>query len=126
MLPALKSGEQSVAGGRSAFSRVLVIAQLAFSVVLLTSAGLAYRSISIMDTADPGFDAKNLLLVTVNPSLNIADRQTNLSLFERLSERFRRVEGVSSVSYVRLAPPFCPNGDTFFELQFDQRSARLA
>jgi len=26
----------------------------------------------------------------------------------------------------RLAPPFCPNGDTFFELQFDQHIARLA
>jgi hypothetical protein len=25
----------------------------------------------------------------------------------------------------RLAPPFCPNGDTFFELQFDQHSLRL-
>jgi hypothetical protein len=26
----------------------------------------------------------------------------------------------------RLAPPFCPNGDTFFELQFDQHSPRLS
>jgi len=25
----------------------------------------------------------------------------------------------------RFAPPFCPNGDTFFELQFDQHSPRL-
>src|SRR5262249_2903102 len=55
LLPALKSGEHSVAGGRSPFSRALVVAQLAFSVVLLTTAGLAYRSLSIMDTADPGF-----------------------------------------------------------------------
>ncbi|HEY9465752.1 MAG TPA: ABC transporter permease, partial [Vicinamibacterales bacterium] len=40
-LPWLKAGEQSVAPGRSRLSSVLVILQLAFSVVLLTGAGLA-------------------------------------------------------------------------------------
>src|SRR6185369_704184 len=47
-LPWLKAGEQSVAPGRSRLSSALVILQLAFSVVLLTGAGLASRSAAMM------------------------------------------------------------------------------
>src|SRR6185436_3458715 len=50
VLPHLKAGEQSVARGRSNTSRVLVVLQLAFSVLLLTSAGLAYRSFSSINS----------------------------------------------------------------------------
>jgi hypothetical protein len=39
--PALKAGEPGVVQGRNWVSSVLVVTQLAFSVVLLTSAGLA-------------------------------------------------------------------------------------
>ena len=63
-LPWLKAGEHSVAPGRSRLSNALVVLQLAFSVVLLTLAGLATRSASLM-TVDLGFDSKNLLLLTV-------------------------------------------------------------
>ena len=47
-LPWLKSGEHSVASGRSRLSSALVVLQLAFSVLLLTLAGLATRSASLM------------------------------------------------------------------------------
>src|SRR5438552_19199220 len=43
--PLLKAGEQSVVQGRSTVSNGLVVLQLAFSVLLLTTAGLAYRSL---------------------------------------------------------------------------------
>jgi macrolide transport system ATP-binding/permease protein len=44
LLPFLKVGEQSVVQARSTLSRGLVVLQLAFSVLLLTTAGLAQRS----------------------------------------------------------------------------------
>ena len=56
-LPWLKAGEHSVAHGRSRLSSALVVLQLAFSVVLLTIAGLATRSASLM-MVDLGFDSK--------------------------------------------------------------------
>src|SRR5206468_11505536 len=64
--PLLKAGEHGVVQGRSTVSNGLVVLQLAFSVLLLTTAGLAYRSLSMLSASDLGFDKDNLLLVTIN------------------------------------------------------------
>ncbi|HZO85003.1 MAG TPA: ABC transporter permease, partial [Verrucomicrobiae bacterium] len=106
LLPGLKTGEHGVLRGRSRLSSALVVVQLAFSVVLLTSAGLAYRSLSLIDSQEVGFNKGNLLLVTVNPTLSITNRESNLAFLERVRERFRTVAGVQDVSYVRLPPPY--------------------
>ena len=103
LLPGLKSGEQTVAPGRSRLTSVLVIMQLAFSVLLLTSAGLAYRSLSLVETSNLDFEKDKLLLVTVNPTLNIGNRELNLSVVESLHERLRTTPGIGTVSYVRFA-----------------------
>jgi predicted permease len=100
-LSGLKTGEHSIARGPSILTRVLVLAQLAFSVVLLTSAGLAYRSFAVTNAFDVRFNKDNLLLVTVNPTLNIPARQANLAVVEKLRERFRAIPGIESVSYAR-------------------------
>ena len=68
LLPLLKVGEQSVVQGRSQLAHGLVVLQLAFSILLLTSAGLAYRSLSLRDSLDVGFDTRHILLATVNTS----------------------------------------------------------
>ena len=61
LLPFLKVGEQGVVQGRSRLTHGLVVLQLAFSVLLLTSAGLARRSLSLQDSLDVGFDTRNVL-----------------------------------------------------------------
>ena len=99
-LPWLKAGEHSVAPGRSRLSSALVILQLAFSVVLLTIAGLATRSASLM-TVDLGFDSENLLLLTVRTTASAPTRETNLVLIDQVHERLTGIPGVQSVSYVR-------------------------
>ena len=104
-LPWLKSGEHSVASGRSRLSNALVVLQLAFSVLLLTLAGLATRSASLM-MVDLGFDSRNLLLFTVRTTGSATTRETNLALIDRIHERLRSVPGVEQVSYVRTLPPF--------------------
>jgi predicted permease len=104
-LPWLKAGEHSVAPGRSRLSNGLVVLQLAFSVVLLTLAGLATRSASLM-MADVGFDSKDLLLLTVRTTGSASTREANLVLIDRIRERLRAVPAVQRVSYVRNAPPF--------------------
>lgn len=100
LLPFLKVGEQSVVQGRSTLSRGLVVLQLAFSVLLLTTAGLAQRSLSLRDSADVGFDTGNLLLATVNTSASTHDAKGNRALVEALRERLARLPGVESASYV--------------------------
>lgn len=104
-LPWLKAGEHSVASGRSRLSNALVVLQLAFSVVLLTLAGLSTRSASLM-MVDLGFDSRNLLLFTVRTTGSATTRETNLALVDRIQERLRSVPGVEQVSYVRALPPF--------------------
>jgi predicted permease len=100
LLPLLKAGEQSVVQGRSALSQGLVVLQLAFSVLLLTTAGLAHRSLSLQDSADVGFNTGNLLLATVNTSASAADPKGNSALVETLRERLKRLPGVEGISYV--------------------------
>jgi predicted permease len=101
LLPFLKLGEQGVVQGRSKVSRALVVLQLAFSVLLLTSAGLAYRSASFVDGFNPGFDTGNILVATVNTAGSSHDPAGDDALLQTLRARLHRLPGVEAVSYVR-------------------------
>jgi predicted permease len=103
LLPFLKVGEQSVVQARSTLSRGLVVLQLAFSVLLLTTAGLAHRSLSLRDSADVGFNTRNLLLATVNTSASADDPKRNRALVEALRERLAGLPGVERASYIPAA-----------------------
>ena len=99
--PLLKAGEQGVVQGRSSISNGLVVLQLAFSVLLLTTAGLAYRSLSVLGASDLGFNKDNLLLVTINTKTAAPTRQEYVALLNAMRERLRTVRGVTAVSYAR-------------------------
>ena len=99
--PLLKAGEQGVVQGRSNVSNGLVVLQLAFSVLLMTTAGLAYRSLSVLSASALGFDKDNLLLVTVNTKAAAPTGAQNVALLDSMMERLRTVRGVTAVSYAR-------------------------
>jgi macrolide transport system ATP-binding/permease protein len=99
--PLLKAGEQGVVQGRSTVSNGLVVLQLAFSVLLLTTAGLAYRSLSVLTASDLGFDKNKLLLVTINTKAAARTGQGNVMLLAAMLERLRAVPGITAVSYAR-------------------------
>ena len=61
----LKSGSRSVAGGRARFRSVLVVAQVALSVVLLVGAALLVQSFIRLRSVDPGFRTENLLTAEI-------------------------------------------------------------
>lgn len=113
VLPWLRSGEPGVAPGRSKLSSALVVMQLAFSVLLLTSAGLAYRSLSLLDSGQPGFNTDNLLLVTVRAGRagayvtaapSAAERDAGFALIARMHERLGALGDVAAVTYSRRVP----------------------
>lgn len=66
--PVLKIGGRGVAGGRQRFSfqRMLVVSQIAFSLVLLAGALLFVRSFWNLMTIDPGFSERDIVLVQAN------------------------------------------------------------
>ena len=110
VLPMLRAGEQGIARGRSRLSTTLVVVQFAFSVVLVTCAGLAYRSMTMLSTADLGFEPDNLLLVTVRlggiagAGDATSGREAGVVLLERVRERLVTATGVEAVSYARRIP----------------------
>lgn len=104
LLPPLKAGEQSVIQGRSKLTRAMVVVQLAFSVLLVTCGGLAYRSLFLMGTFESGFDTKQLLLVTVNTAGSTANPQANAALLEELRTRLGGAGDLTDVSYARRPP----------------------
>jgi predicted permease len=112
VLPLLKAGEQSIAGGRSRLTTALVVVQFAFSVLLVTSAGLAYRSMTTLSSGDLGFNPNDLLLVTVRlggeraaaGSEPAGETGAGFALLERVRERLGATPGVAAVSYARRIP----------------------
>jgi putative ABC transport system permease protein len=61
LAPVLAESSRSVSGGRRAMQRGLVVAQLAFTVLLLSSAGLLLRSYYNLTRVDAGFNADHVI-----------------------------------------------------------------
>ncbi len=86
---ALKDGGRAM-GGRSRLLASLVGAQVALSVVLLIGAGLFVRTLVNLETLDPGFDRRGVLLVDLQVRRPAVPRE--------LVESVRSLPGVTSVS----------------------------
>jgi predicted permease len=95
----LKAGGHGVAESRSTLSSGLVVVQLTLAVLLLTTAGLAYRSMASIRTIDLGFDASHVLLTTVSTAGAASTRGTNILLLDRIREGLSAIPGVRSVSF---------------------------
>jgi predicted permease len=106
VLPWLKAGEQGIVQSKSKLSSGLVVLQLAFAVLLLTSAGLAYRSQMVISGRDLGYDQNRLLLLTVSTSGRATNPATNVALLDAMRARLQTVPGVTSVAAVNGLPQF--------------------
>ena len=105
LTPALRENASSIPGGASQGGRrvrlgdAMVVAQVALAVVVLAGAGLLVRTLHKLQTLDPGFDTRSVLLFGINPVLaGYKDRQT-VELYRQLQERFEALPGVVSASY---------------------------
>jgi putative ABC transport system permease protein len=90
-------------GGRRLRS-MLIVAEVATSVVLLAGAFLLLRSFWHLTNIDPGFRSRELLSLEVAiPSARYPDAAVG-GFFDRLSERLRAIPGVESVGTVSILP----------------------
>jgi predicted permease len=91
----LKDQAGAVTGGASTLTRkLLVISQIALSLVLLVGAGLFIRSLQKLKDLDPGFRTTNLLAFKVDPTLNGYEPQRTKSFYQRLRENLDSLPGV--------------------------------
>ncbi len=105
LTPSLRENSSSIPGGAPQAGRrlrmgdLLVVTQVALSIVVLVGAGLLVRTLQKIQAVDPGFDTQNILLFGINPSLaGYKDRQT-AQLYRQLQQRFAALPGVVSASY---------------------------
>ena len=83
---------------RSRLRSLLVAAQVAISVVLLIGAGLFVRSLQHLNTAELGFNPRDVLLANVNLSRQGYDKARANVFSRQLLERLEGIPGVQSVS----------------------------
>jgi predicted permease len=91
---ALKETSRGVVGSRSRLAKVLLVAQVAISLVLLVGAGLFLKTLGNLRRVDVGFNPQNLVLFRVNPGLNRYDEKKMALLYRDMLERLAAVPGV--------------------------------
>lgn len=90
---------------RSRLQGGLVMAQVAFSLLLLTMSGLFLRALDKAQRIDVGFDASSrVLAVSVDPGLQQYDSLRAATFADALLERTRALPGVESASITDLLP----------------------
>jgi predicted permease len=95
----LRGQGRSVVGARARFGRILVVSQIALSMLLLVGGGLLVRSMRELLRADLGLDRAHLLIanVSVNSSEYVGPRLN--ALRAELAQRASGVPGVEAASY---------------------------
>lgn len=115
LLPALRAAQRdlqsqlrsdSVGSGRRRpiVSNVLVVGQLALSLVLLVSAGLLVRALQRGQNTSPGFDATGVSVAAFASEAWGYNREKAERFFADLRERLRAMPGVTAVSYTSTVP----------------------
>ena len=98
------SGGANSTRGRRRLEHVLVVAQLAVTVVLLAAAGLATRSLLELRRVDPGFDPASVLTMRLTPS---RDTYTTAALRTAFNDDvLARVRALPGVQTAALATSF--------------------
>ncbi|HYM24716.1 MAG TPA: ABC transporter permease, partial [Vicinamibacterales bacterium] len=105
LVGALKSRDQAGRGGRSfGLTKVLVVGQIAISLVLLVGATLFAGSLLNLEAQPLGFDDQHVLLARVNPRLAGYRPAEVALLYQRIFERVGALPGVQSATIARYSP----------------------
>jgi len=94
----LKSAQATPHSARLPFGRVLVMAQLAISLVLVVGAALFLGSLRNLYQVDLGFNSENLLMATLDPRLAGFDDTRTETVYKQLLDDVKRVPSVRSAT----------------------------
>jgi putative ABC transport system permease protein len=92
-------------GGRERLRSLLVVTEVALAVILVVGAGLLTKSFSKLLSAEPGFDAENVLTLQVDlPSGSYRDLQKVADYYGSVTARMEALPGVASVAATAALP----------------------
>ena len=102
----LREGERGSGGAaRPSLRNILVVGQVALSMMLLVGAGLLLRSFVALSHVDPGFDAHNVLAVRVSlPESRYPTDARRAQFFDQTLDAIRTVLGVVAAGAAFQAP----------------------
>ncbi len=105
LIPALKDDAAAFFERTKLFGlrNLLVVTQVALSVVLLIAAGLFLRSLQQAQTVDPGFDAEKIVSLPLNINLLRYTTTQGREFYKQVIERVEAIPGVESASVARIA-----------------------
>ncbi len=103
---AMRSGGRAVTAGRERLSvrRVLVVTQVALSLVLLVGALLFTRSLHNLLTTNTGFSSEGVLTVNIDFSKTPYPEERRLAIYRDFSDRLSSLRGVVSEAQVGSTP----------------------
>jgi predicted permease len=118
LLPALRLTREDVSeslkqgAGRTASDSggnrtrsVLVVAEVALSLMLLIGAGLLIRSLWMLRAVNPGFDPGNVITMFLSVPVNkFAGPEQQVGFYDRVLQRVRNLPGVQSASVIDALP----------------------
>jgi predicted permease len=108
LVTAIKAGSRSVAGEysprRFGTSQVLVVAQIAVSLVLLVGASLLARSLMNLEQLPLGFDQQHVLIAAVNPRLAGYKPENAAAYYQKLYERLEALPGIRAATLAGYTP----------------------
>ena len=104
--------------GRRRLRDVLVVTELALSVLLLVGAGLLIRSFWSLQRVDAGFNREHLLtLRAFPPASTYPDNQQVAAFYERLLTSIQSLPGVKSAAATSSLPISGNNFDTIMDIE---------
>jgi putative ABC transport system permease protein len=100
------SGKGSADGSRrTGIRNLLILSEVALSLLLLIGAGLLAKSFVRLQAVSPGFDVKNLLVLRLSlAKAQYSKPDTVATFYEQLSARIQNVQGVQSVGATSALP----------------------
>jgi len=127
LLSTLRTGGRGLAGQGSRFgiSKILVMAQIGLTVVVITAAGLVLHSLYRITKVDPGFQTNHI--VTAEVALDAAackEKGRCQSFFGAVLERTRGIAGAESVALTDSLPLSGRADNYIFDAEDHPRDAR--
>jgi len=111
-------GRSALGGPRARLTRhVLVVAEMALAVLLLTGAGLLIRSFVRLMHVDPGFRVDHGIVFRIGlPDQRYPDDPARRAFFDRATAAIGATPGVEGVGVVFFVPPTAPTFNLSFQV----------
>lgn len=102
---ALKQGARGSTGVHHRAQNVLVIGQMALTLVLLAGASLLFRTIHDLWKTDPGFQPQHLITFKIGLSFSPGQKPAEVrAIYQAILDRIRAVPGIESADATMLVP----------------------